>query len=85
MTASSARQKIQNNQLKCHRQKHAGRKPLICMECEKGFVRSGNLKNNTSRHTGENSFSCKVCGKGFTQQKHLKTHMGVIFESAYCS
>ena len=73
MTASSARQKIQNNQLKCHRQKHARRKPLTCMECGKGFGGSVTLKDNTSRHTGENSFSCKVCGKGFSQQKHLKT------------
>ncbi|XP_039657013.1 gastrula zinc finger protein XlCGF57.1-like isoform X1 [Perca fluviatilis] len=53
------------------------KKPFICPDCGKGYVRDRHLKEHMRTHTGEKPFSCSQCDKRFGREQHLKEHIKI--------
>jgi KRAB domain-containing zinc finger protein len=66
---------ITRNNLVGHKCIHAGKKPYVCDECGKAFIKGGDLNTVHKRiHTGERPYVCLECGKAFVKGGNLTVH-----------
>nr|XP_008523387.1 PREDICTED: zinc finger protein 43-like [Equus przewalskii] len=56
------------------------KKPHVCSECGKAFIKKSWLTDHQNLHTGEKPHQCSLCGKAFSRRflltEHLRMHTG---------
>ncbi|XP_023592224.1 zinc finger protein 350-like [Trichechus manatus latirostris] len=68
------------SQLIKHQKTHKIKKPYVCSDCGKAFIRKSWFINHQIIHTGEKPHRCSLCGKAFFKKymltEHQKSHTG---------
>ncbi|XP_043752634.1 zinc finger protein 350 isoform X3 [Cervus elaphus] len=77
------------SQLMEHQHTKQRKKPHVCSECGKAFVKKSWLADHQNLHTGEKPHQCDLCGKAFFRKfqltEHQRMHMGdKPYECAEC-
>ncbi|CAI5666425.1 unnamed protein product [Oreochromis niloticus] len=57
------------------RRSHKGKKPFVCILCNKSFGHVVSLRQHMNIHSKEKRFECEVCGKTFNRSFALKRHL----------
>lgn len=58
-----------------HMEKHSGKFPYFCTECNSRFINKNRLISHNTRHQLEKPFICVICNAGFKWRHALKNHM----------
>ncbi|XP_074226941.1 uncharacterized protein LOC105080506 [Camelus bactrianus] len=63
-----------------HQETQKIKKPHVCGECGKAFIKKSWLTDHQNLHTGEKPHRCNLCGKAFFRKfkltEHQRTHTG---------
>nr|XP_031537987.1 uncharacterized protein LOC102537993 [Vicugna pacos] len=75
-------QKLVSTKPQCirHQETQKIKKPHVCGECGKAFIKKSWLTDHQNLHTGEKPHRCNLCGKAFFRKfkltEHQRTHTG---------